>query len=265
VRSRWRRRYWLFAPLALVVVAVGLSPLWLPDHFRDAPRAYLATLPALVHAETPLYRSSLAADDGNWPVSPPDRSDGLARRVFTGGAYQLTGVKGVPVVATMPHSYGDAAVEVTALITSAADDSGFASDILGLVVRANADFSDMIVVTVDQAGDQSSWRIDHTRTDPQGKVIQNDTLAIDFDPIFGTVRIGGPNTLLVLMRGDAFTLYINGVYVGTGTVPRFGERDPLPIPPSGRVGVYLEDGANTAAFTNFTIYPVASPPSLEYV
>ena len=265
VRHQWQWRYWLFVPLALVIVAVGLSPLWLPGRFQDAQRAYLDTLPALVHAETPLYRSSLAADDGNWPVSSRTTAGAGANRAFTSGAYQLSGVKGVPVVATMPRAYADAAVEVTALITSTADDSGFADDNLGLVVRANADLSDMIVVTVDQAGDQSSWRIDHTRTDPQGKVIQNDALAINFDPAFGTVRIGGPNTLLVLMRGDAFTLYINGVYVGTGTVPRFGERDPLPILPAGRVGVYVEDGANTAAFTNFAVYPVTSPPSLEYV
>src|SRR5690348_11437673 len=70
VHRRWQRRYWLFAPLALVVVSVGLLPLWLPDRFQDAQSAYLATLPARVHAQTPLYRSSLSADDGNWPVSP---------------------------------------------------------------------------------------------------------------------------------------------------------------------------------------------------
>lgn len=261
VRRHWQWRYWLFVPLALVVISVGLLPLWLPSRFQDAQRAYLAMVPVRVHAQTPLYRSSLAADDGNWPVSPSDQSDGLARRIFSGGAYQLSGVKGVPVVATMPRVYADAAVEVTGLTTSVTDDSAFVDDNLGLVVRANADLSDMILVTVDQA--RGEWSMAHIRTDSQGKVLQSDTLKDRFRSTssrFG-VRIGGPNTLLVLMRGDAFVLYVNGSYVAAIT----NHIDHTPLPRAGRVGVYLNDGAAQGVFTSFAVYPVTSPPSLEYI
>lgn len=264
LRQRWRRRLWPLLLALVAVFAITFAALFVPGRLEARRFAYLDTLPALVHAETPLYRSSLAADDGNWLVSPSDQSNGLARRVFTGSAYQLSGITGVPVVATMPRIYGDAAVEVTGLTTNVTDDSGFADDNLGLVVRANADLSDMIVITVDQA--RGEWSMAHIRTDPQGKILQSDSLEDRFrstNPRFG-VHTDGPNTLLILMRGDAFTLYVNGYSVGTGTVPRFGE-EPLPIPLSGRVGVYVEDGTDTTAFTNFAIYPLTSPPALNYV
>jgi len=64
-----------------------------------------------------------------------------------------------------------------------------------------------------------------------------------------------------LMRGDAFVLYVNGSYVAAIT----NHIDHAPLPRAGRVGVYLNDGAAQGVFTNFAVYPVTSPPSLEYV
>ncbi|HZC78565.1 MAG TPA: hypothetical protein VE258_12510, partial [Ktedonobacterales bacterium] len=75
------------------------------------------------------------------------------------------------------------------------------------------------------------------------------------------IRIGvvQPNRLLVIMRGGQYLLYINNQFVGSYY------DDAHDTPSRGYAGVYVNQANTEGIFTNFTVYQVKPPPSLEYV
>ena len=119
----------------------------------------------------------------------------------------------------------------------------------GLALRARDDPEDFVVFAVSQSGGWFLARYAGGRT----SAAPGQWIALGGDVSSGAVRTGAgaTNQLLVLMRGNTYTCYINGRFVGTVRVGAGG--DALS---SGAVGVWLGDATTTGVFTHFAVYPV---------
>lgn len=225
---------------------------------QQAQARYLASLPAQIHAETPLYADSLAAPDGTWLVS--GATAGGVR--YQDQSYRLTGTAGNPVTAWTPATYGDVAVQVTARQLGGTQEDG-----IGLIVRAKAAGDDYVAFVISPTdGGWTLWQyhpVDANPDDDWHYLGGGDSSAI---------RQGydATNTLLAIARGQSYVLYVNGVFVGAATdgdPDVYGEGPTvgtMTTPRQGYAGVYLADGVTTGVFTDFAVYPVRPPTSLWY-
>lgn len=239
-------------PLALLIFfgTQGAS-----SRLQGYQQTYFVRLPAQIHAETPLFQDPLSYDDGNWLVEKPSASDNEASYAFVDGAYQLTGRTGQFVDSPIAPVYSDAAVEVTARQIGQAPQSGH--DGVGLVVRLDGD-QGMVAFYVSPT--DGSWTLAHYRYNADNPDYSWEYMG------YGTssaIQRGDEavNRLLVLMRGSTFLLYVNDHFIDSFT-DRYHEIHNLLS--AGQIGVYLNEGATIAIFSDFAVYPVQSPPSLSY-
>lgn len=248
----WRAWGIALLPL-LLLVALVIGSLSVPTRIRDYQQRYFAALPARIHAEHPRYRDTLARPTGDWQLASLAPGNGH-NATYAGGAFWLKGVPDASarasVAAWTTGSYSDAAVEVTAReVGSAVDPS---SDGVGLLARAGD--GQGVAFVVNNEGDWGFYRYEVDRPSPSWSSIKTG----DFFP--APSHDNTPIRLLLVMRGATYLFYVNDEYVGSFTDDEFRS-----TPRAGRVGVIVLGQPSAGVFTNFAVYPVTSPPSLEYV
>jgi hypothetical protein len=244
----------LLSTILLVVLGIAI-PLVGVQRLEDYQHSYFASLPQKLHAETPIFYDPLIAFDNQWSTQKPSKDNGNVSLSYRNGTYQMTGQSGCYVYSYPAPAYTDVAVEVTAVQVGTAAD-GY--DGVGLMLRADTD-QDMIVFYVSPTN--RSWSLAHRLYNPEHP--DNSWEDLD-DGTSAYVHTGAnaSNTLLVLVRGQTYLLYVNGHFLDTysNTYPS----DPY-LPIAGQAGLYVNDGATTGVFSNFSVYPVQSLPSLSYV
>jgi hypothetical protein len=236
----------LLLPILLVGGAFGAKA-----KLHDYQASYYASLPAKLHAQRPLYFSDFTSSDGSWYESAPTGENPFGY-VFADDGYHLTGPHGkIADSWSQFRFYFDAAVEVTASQTA-----GTTYDGVGLVLHSDWYGSNMVVFFASPT--DGSWAMDayhfgHANPDDNWTYLTGGTSA--------AIRIGvlQPNRLLAIMRGAQYLLYINDQLVGS-YYDSYHD-----TPRSGYVGVYVNQANTEGIFTNFAVYQVKPPPSLEYV
>lgn len=250
-RAITRSRRIALLTASLLVVTFGLlsgGAFWLHSYQQH----YLASLPARVHAETPLYTDALSYDDGQWPAAQLSTTS-AAQATWVDSAYQLSGAPGHGIHSWRAPFYSNVAVEVTAEQLSAAPAGS--ADGVGLTVRAGEDPLKMTIFLVNPTGHWGLYSYDETST-YYGSY--SHLLVGGFSPAIHE-GLGQENRLLVVAHGYLYLCYVNGVFVGSFF-------DNLHTTYSyGSAGVFVNDGAFTGAFKNFAIYPVQPPSSLWWV
>lgn len=243
-------RQWRSAVLVGLVTILALLPLLVGYGLHDiAQPTYFATLPARIHAKTPLFSDSLRATDGLWPIQSSTQDD-YRHLAYTSNGYTLTGnTTGKEVYAVMPDTYGSVAIQVTATETGTIPPNTY--DGVGIIMRGNNVASDPLdeynycTFSVNYHGD---WRV---ACGFLGPVIGH-SAAIHTGP-------GATNTLLVIARGNQYICYVNGQYVGQ-IYDRYSVHKTV-----GQVGVVNVESGMQGTFTDFTVWSVNAPPALDYV
>jgi hypothetical protein len=227
-------------PLRLRYAALGLVPLLLlgallgtGGWLQSYQASYFQSLPARIHAETPLYHDDLSYQTGDWPTHVADANDyqGFA---YADGAYQLSGQgSGKPVSALQwSATYGDAAVEVTATQLGAPPSSG--NDGVGVIARSSANNNNFVMLQVNHASRWTLWHYRGAASEPWTNLAGGASTAIHTGP-------GATNRLLLVVRGQTLLCYVNDQYVGS-----YDDRY-YPLAGSGFVGVYLNESSLTAS------------------
>lgn len=239
----------LLALLLLPILLVG-GAFAAKAQLHDYQASYYASLPAKLHAHEPLYFSDLTSADDHWFNQDPT-SDNPFGYVFADDGYHLTGLKDFVSDSWLHTTYVDSAVEVTASQTA-----GQTNDGVGLVLRSDIMNSNMVVFFASPT--DGSWTLDafhvgHANPDDNWTYLTGGTSA--------AIRIGviQPNRLLVIIRGGQYLLYINNQFVGSYY------DDAHETPSRGYAGVYVNEANTEGIFTNFAVYQVKPPPSLEYI
>ncbi len=173
-----------------------------------------------------------------WLQQSPLTNDPFGYSIEDDG-YHVTGPKGDWVGAWLRTTYVDSAVEVTASQTAGAQYDG-----VGLILRSDILNTHM---TLD------AYHYDLSNPDDNWTYLASGTS--------DAIHIGvlQPNRLLAIMRGGQYLLYINNQFVGSYY------DDAHETPRKGYAGVYVNDGTTEGIFTNFSVYQVKPPPSLDYV
>ena len=153
-------------------------------------------LVARIHAEQPLYASTLSTDDGNWS---PSKSQGVLANYSSAGLTLSPGA-GVMLMESQ-RQYGDIAVEAMMHGDGLGQYDG-----MGFVLRGSFGDPDAVTVTINQDGTWTAADLDSTLIDPYA-VFDEQNFAIHTDG-------DAANTLLVLLRGPQYLIFINGQYVG---------------------------------------------------
>ncbi|HEV2460892.1 MAG TPA: hypothetical protein VGS80_21280, partial [Ktedonobacterales bacterium] len=249
-RRRTRPNYAVVAGITAFVTLLA-TPIVAGWRLQGIQPSYYNAIAARALARGLLFTDMLAKPDGRWPIKAPDGGHDPSY-TYQGGGYQIGGGPANDIAyATLsttggdPATYGDAAIEVTARESGSSDAGG-----VGLILRdvksgANEDFVDFWVST---DGGWSLERFAGDASDPNGWAY----LASSDEYSSGSPVHAGPgatNIILVVMRGDEIICFVNGQFVTAA-------RD-SGIPASGRVGVYLNDSADTGIFNDFSVYPAA--------
>jgi hypothetical protein len=235
-------RWYVNAGIAVLLGAL----LWLPPGiahytYSVALPNYLATLPAQIQRQTPLLADSLSAPDGRWPIHTPTKTD-QRRMVYSDGGYTLSGSHtGDEIDSVLPAIYHAVAIQVT--VTERGAIPPGATDGVGIIMRWSTADHDNCAFVVDYAGD---W---------------NDTCSFEQgggNGLWAFIRRGpdATNTLLVIVRGQQQIMYANGHFIGM----YFAEF----TAPLGQIGLVNEESGMAATFTDFTVWPVTSPPDPNY-
>lgn len=213
------------APLLLLVLlastAVGL---------RTYESSTFNALLAQIQTHQPLFHDALNTPDDFWTVhlSPPPLNTAPPNYGYVDGSYQLRGIA-TPTL-TAPGTYGNVAVEVTVrLLGQQSPDDHY--DSFGLLLHN--DGFELSGVSFDISPD-GIWSIG-----PLSNVFAASS-AIHTAP-------GAPNRLTVILRGQQDILYINNQFVGLYEASG---------PTTGPLGFEAETDTASAAFTDFTIYPL---------
>jgi hypothetical protein len=201
---------------------------------------YFASVPQRVAAEQPLYSSTLAYDDGRWPVVPNSTT-------FTNGVYEMHNPANTSqqVALLSDARFGDAAYQVTVTESGAVPDGAY--DGIGLALHANANASSYIAFYVKYDGE---WELDdNSPTQLYGGFVTSDfSSAIHQGP-------GATNQLLVIIHNQSAYFYVNNQFVATYGPESF---DTVDLSQTGAAGVYLNSAAMTGDFTDFRVAP--DPP-----
>lgn len=240
-----------------IVLALLLLPILLVSgafaakaQLHDYQASYYASLPAKLHAHEPLSFSDFTSADDHWFIQDPT-SDNPFGYVFADDGYHLTGTQGYVSDSWLHTTYVDSAVEVTASQTA-----GQTNDGVGLVLRSDIMNSNMVVFFASPT--DGSWTLDAFHF---GHANFNDNWTYLTGGTSAAIRIGviQPNRLLAIMRGGQYLLYINNQFVASYY------DDAHETPSRGYSGVYVNEANTEGIFTNFVVYQVKPPPSLEYV
>jgi hypothetical protein len=232
----WKRTLTL-APLVAILVLCGGG--WV---LQQAQHALYNSLPARIHAQTPLFSDALAADDGNWPVHLATADDGAYN--YVNGEYKISDGWGE---ALLNRTYGNAAVEVTVQM-GYTDPNGKVGDLgqVGLVVRAGSKPDSLVTFTIGVLGDWSLMRF--RNSGPDDDKWQVLALGERSSAIHTGFR---PNRLLVLMRGYEYLCYADDQLVAVAHDDALSR---------GQVGLWLdqktvEGTATVGYFSHFAVYP----------
>lgn len=235
----------LLAVLLLIQAGVG----GVGFYYQQQHSAYVANLPGLIHQTQPLFADSLMASDGLWYEQKPSEDD-LAGMAYTPNGYQLSGNKpGNFVLSTGSQHFGDnMAYEVIATQRGALPQDG--GDGVGIAFNAD-DIGDQADSFIEfSVGYDGGWYlmsykyVDDRTSDNWNYIDQGTSSVINKNP-------GDTNTLLIVVRGTQYILYINNQYITT-----YNDTYDKGLPTSGFAGVYLDDCAMTGTFRDFNAYPV---------
>lgn len=251
-RNRPRQR----PSVALVASCVGALALFLLPalvglRVQAIQRNYYNGIEARVLAQHPIFTDSLVRPDsgGPWLINglPPAKAPSNGHDPsdsYQGGAYQITGGPAQWTVdATPPMVYGDAAVQVT---VRQRGNKGY--DGVGLVVRevGSGNAEGFVAFWVRPNGE---WSLERSYSDAAHPNGTWEWLAGSSGDTPVHTGLGAANTVLVVMRGNEFICYVNGEWVAAA--------HDSAAPASGKVGVFLDDGANTGIYSDFAVYPAA--------
>lgn len=201
--------------------------------------------PLLAQAESsvPLFSDTMTPLDTLWTLAPSDSPGAVA--IPADGGYVLRGPSGQTVIALAGPTFTERNLAITGDVSQPTTDSGISTQGgAGLIVRSNANQSTEVVFIVWANGNWSLSRTDTTASHPGG--VWSELLSGTNRNVHGDA--GAINTLSVVVRGTSDYCYINGSLVG------FTTNDTAPT--SGQVGLFDDDGAFPATFTNFAVYPV---------
>lgn len=194
------------------------------------PSMYNALL-TRIETHQPLFYDSLSAPDGFWNVhlsSATIINVGPSSYGYVDGSYRLQGMN-TPIL-TLPGPYGAVAVEVTVrLLGHQSPDDLY--DSFGLLLHNDGFEQNGVSFEIDPDG---IWSIG-----PASNVFATSS-AIRTAP-------GAPNRLAVILRGHQDLLFVNNQFVGI-----YQESGPT----TGPLGFFAETDTASAAFTDFTIYPL---------
>ncbi|MBA3826345.1 MAG: hypothetical protein H0X24_20900 [Ktedonobacterales bacterium] len=221
--------------VALIIVPVVLE-------MSVQPR-YFATLPARIHARTPIFSDPLTQPDGKWPVT--------TTTYFKNGAYHLYQPHSttysvedahLPIAVMLPIGFGDVAVQVT--LTGSYRDAG-------IVLRADMGATTFLKAGLDDGGyAQLNWC---PSPDP---AYRDSCQTLGFPFRSEPSQNGGAmarlpaHTLLLISRASTWVYYVDGTLVGS-----YRDTEGI-ISQQGRIGLYSKYPDSDVAFTNFAVYPV---------
>jgi hypothetical protein len=209
---------------------------------------YLASLPAQVHAERPLFQDSLTQDDNLWPLQDPSK-DAPSSYQYASGGYRLTGAGEThSMFAWTAPVFQNYAIKVTARQTGTGDNDG-----VGLLLSKDGRTDSQLAFVVSPT--TATWWLGRYNVVTDSWTLLQDDTGSD------AIRTGDnvSNRLLVIMHGGMYICYANGRLLGT-------VNDPAYTPPvSAYVGVYLNNGALAGVFNDFAIYPAQPASSFFYV
>lgn len=240
VRRATRRRGWMWACLgivALVALVFSFAPLVIQTSQANTYGAQLSQ----AEAATPIFSDVLTQTDGSWAPAPSNPSGSTT--TFTANGYVLGGVSGQNVESFATQTFAGQALALSVVEQQQATNSNPGG--AGLILRSSADGNTIVAFFVDGAGDWVLAREEVTAAHPNGvwtNLLAGNNAAIGQGP-------SANNTLTVLVRGTSDYCFVNGTLLG------FITDDTAPT--SGQVGLFVNDGAVPATFTNFAVYPVS--------
>jgi hypothetical protein len=276
MRKSWR---WV-VPMVLIYLLLAVSAFFLPQWVYDWQQSYFAGLAPQVVAAPLLYHNALTTPSADLPAIQPTAQNQYVQAGFANGAYTMTAPKlspheaqnapdpigGNSLTALLPRPYGNVAVAVT--VQSTPHESYMEA---GLVLRANG--PNLLAFAIYPFTHQwSLYRYPATEAYLQSNPPSSDILATGASNAINS-GAGVVNRLLAVVRDQVVLLYANGHYLGSfatssvsGVFVRpasynFGHP---PIATSGKVGLFVGD-ESSAAFSDFSIYAISSPPALSYV
>lgn len=144
-----------------------------------------------------------------------------------GGAYAANAAPPVNFAASQYAlgDYGDFTMEVRGQVFRPTGGSGRAH---GILFRGTSDLGKYYVFHVNPGGASPLWDIFE---------ITNDQVTRQYDPWQLTTLIGeGWNAIKIVARGSTFTFYVNGLLLGSRTIPE--------APARGRIGLSYEVDVN---------------------
>lgn len=242
------RFYWVNVAL-LTLVAVGMVS-WLLFNQVRSDAYYRALYPRVV-GHAPLYRDPLTAADGVWPVQTATLSD-PADLGYSNGGYTINGGRaGSNYVVWRGARFRDMAVVAT-VRPAPGKDFGF----VGLAARvqsSGAGVADEVVFDIWPRDGGLRWDVLHLRPprtpadDGLHYLAGGDVPGVHFMETTAT-------RMLLVVMGNRYLCYINGVFVGAA------EDAYAPLsPPTGYAGLFVLDRTAAAVFNDFAVYP-APPP-----
>ncbi len=249
-RRRFGRKVALVLALLLLPILLVGGAFAAKAQLHDHQTSYYASLPVRLHAQHPLNITDMRSAGEGWLQQSPLTNDPFGYSIEDDG-YHVTGPKGDWVGAWLRTTYVDSAVEVTASQTAGAQYDG-----VGLILRSDILNTHMVVFFASPT--DGSWTLDAYHYDLSNP---DDNWTYLASGTSDAIHIGvlQPNRLLAIMRGGQYLLYINNQFVGSYY------DDAHETPRRGYAGVYVNDGTTEGIFTNFSVYQVKPPPSLEYV
>ncbi len=140
------------------------------------------------------------------------------------------------------HPVSDGVIEVTLHTVSDFDLAD-----AGLVLRANTQTNQALYFSITPGG---GWRLTRGNMTSDGTVSNDLVYEGLFTPVLG-IHTGSDvtNRLAVIMHGSNYTFFVNGRYIGSYHDNKIA---------GNLVGVYSDGTQQTAAFSDFAIYP--EPP-----
>lgn len=236
-----------FAKLELLAFCAWIGAfLLLPGPIAAASAWYSAPLeraaPATLTAETPSFIATLTTAQPGWLVKTPTSSNSTSA-AFTPKGYMLVNGDEQPLVAPAPGvTMADGAAQVTVDLAPGGQDSYNSA---GLLLEAPSGAAGVLFEI--EAG--SRWYLMSVQ---QSSGVWDRDFDLRADGDSSAISTNGPNTLLVIRRGQTYLLYINGQFV------QAVHDDTARIASGGSVALYLDESAGGVRFTNLAIYPAPS-------
>lgn len=233
-----RRRTWLRVGEAALLLAALAFALAQPIIQANQARTYDLLL-TRARTATPIFADTLTHHDPYW--LPLSISGSQGQVTSTPDGHVLSGQSGYYVLEMAMSTFTEQSTAISVDVRQQQVESG--TDGAGIALRYDPAGETLVVFYVASDGYWQLARRDVTYTHPDG--LWTKLLDGQGAPLH---EAGGSNTVSVIVRGTSDYCYINGNLVG------FVTNDTAPT--TGKIGIYNDDGAFPATFTNFAVYPV---------